>query len=616
MDLDQIKQSINLIEYAKRLGQLKKVGPGKYWLNPCPVCGHKDHFTIFEDTNSYSSFSKCCNGGTVIDFMIEVEGLDKKSAIDKIKELSGFQEIAAAAENLTKKEKAQPTQLEPVRDYTSLISEAQSHSTQYYYSRGLTDKTIKKYKLGYLPDGGPYGRDFKYVIPVSRNHIIFRSDNPDGDRYRNTKGEIDIFNKQYLTEPPNDKFIYITEGVFDALSIEEVDKAAIALNSTSNKNKLLELVAQNKDKLGDIVFILAGDNDDAGEKLNQELMEKLQEANLTCECLKLPDGYKDLNQLLKVDRASFSKAVEPSELYRGMTKDYSKEFALTVVKTRNQKPIRTGFNSLDEKLGGGLFPGLYALGAISSLGKTSLILQIADYIAKANDVLFFSLEMSKFELVAKSLSRELFKANPRTAVGTREVMRGEFVQEDMKKALLEYTPTAEHMAIIEGMFDTGTKEIRQEINKIIKFRQSRPVVIIDYLQILKPHGDRMSDKQAMDLCTAELKRISRDYNVPVIAISSFNRENYLQGVSFESFKESGAIEYSSDVIMGLQLAGMEEIADMADKKKTEKRQKVNELKAKNPREIELIILKNRLFTPFTKQKFIYYPKFNFFKEQD
>lgn len=55
----------------------------------------------------------------------------------------------------------------------------------------------------------------------------------------------------------------------------------------------------------------------------------------------------------------------------------------------------------------------------------------------------------------------------------------------------------------------------------------------------------------------ELKRISRDYKIPVIAISSFNRDNYSAPVNTAAFKESGAVEYSADVLIGLQYHGME-----------------------------------------------------------
>ena len=106
----------------------------------------------------------------------------------------------------------------------------------------------------------------------------------------------------------------------------------------------------------------------------------------------------------------------------------------------------------------------------------------------------------------------------------------------------------------------------------------------------------------------ELKRISRDYKLPIIGISSFNRDNYTQKVSMQAFKESGAIEYSSDVLIGLQLKGQ-----------GDKDFNIEEAKAKsnNPdsfRDIELVILKNRNGRTGGKVYFRYYAWFNYFKE--
>ena len=69
------------------------------------------------------------------------------------------------------------------------------------------------------------------------------------------------------------------------------------------------------------------------------------------------------------------------------------------------KKIRTGFDKLDNLLNGGLPNGLITLGAIPSLGKTTFALQVADNMASMENtkVLFFSLEMSKFDLISKSL---------------------------------------------------------------------------------------------------------------------------------------------------------------------------------------------------------------------
>ena len=80
-------------------------------------------------------------------------------------------------------------------------------------------------------------------------------------------------------------------------------------------------------------------------------------------------------------------------------------------KENTEKPwTSTGIESLDRIIDNGLYPGLYTIGAVSSLGKTSFALQIADQIAEAGeDVLFFSLEQSRLELVSKSLVMQIIQ---------------------------------------------------------------------------------------------------------------------------------------------------------------------------------------------------------------
>ena len=121
--------------------------------------------------------------------------------------------------------------------------------------------------------------------------------------------------------------------------------------------------------------------------------------------------------------------------------------------------------------------------------------------------------------------------------------------------------------------------------------------------MLSPFDIKATDKQNIDKAVLELKRISRDFKIPVIAISSLNRPGYKGKIAFEAFKESGAIEYTSDVIIGLQLKGAG--VDGFD---------VDAAKSKEPREMEVCILKNRNGKTGGKIDFEYYPKFNYFKE--
>ena len=146
-----------------------------------------------------------------------------------------------------------------------------------------------------------------------------------------------------------------------------------------------------------------------------------------------------------------------------------------------------------------------------------------------------------------------------------------------------------------------------------------PVVIIDYLQILAPYSAKMTDKQNVDKNITELKRLSRDFNIPVLGVSSFNRESYSAPVSMASFKESGAIEYSSDVLIGLQYNGwdyQEGEADLTRHKRLRELRKKMEQSARNlsSQDMQLKILKNRNGVK-GDLLFDFFPAFNFFRQK-
>lgn len=288
-----------------------------------------------------------------------------------------------------------------------------------------------------------------------------------------------------------------------------------------------------------------------------------------------------------------------------------------IEESKTRPIISTGFSALDTELGdggqaGGLSAGLYTIGAISSLGKTTFAMQMADSIAAGGkDVLIIALEMSAFELMAKSISRITTQTadtdGDRKTVqgilqGTRYAKYSASEQQTIEEATAIYKDLAKHLFFLEGIGNIGVKEVRQAIMRHINMRGEAPVVIVDYLQILAPADPHATDKANTDKAVLELKRISRDYNTPVVCISSFNRQNYTQRVSMEALKESGAIEYSSDVVIGLQLRGA-----------GEKDFDVDAAKSKDPREVEAVILKNRSGRTGNTVYFEYDPRFNLFK---
>ena len=112
-----------------------------------------------------------------------------------------------------------------------------------------------------------------------------------------------------------------------------------------------------------------------------------------------------------------------------------------------------------------------------------------------------------------------------------------------------------------------------------------------------------TDKQNLDRTVCALKKLSREQELTILAISSFNRENYNVEATMSAFKESGGIDYSADVLMGLQARGA-----------GSRSFNIDEEKRKDPRELELKILKNRTAALGPPVPFRYYPAFSCFEE--
>ena len=647
---DQLRQ--NLKPYVESITSKSK-GANMY---VCPLCGSGNGpsgtgaFSIKDGIN-WKCFS-CNKGGDIFDlygaingatdYPQQLEGLCQiyRISVDSYSRNSAFDDFSPTPEYQKQGENKRHTQKEQSQqtDYKDFFLQAHSHikETDYPQQRGLSEDTIKRFKLGYIaewkhPKAPNAPASPRLIIPTSSYSYLARdtrAEIPEGQKdYSKSKvGNIHFFNHKALkgaTSP-----IFVVEGELDALSIIEVGGEAVALGTISKAKAFIELCKTDKPSQP---LIIALDNDKTGEKTARELVEGLQKLNIPCYRYNPAGEYKDANEALQRNREALKQAVEEAEHIQDKaeqakreaylstsTAHYIQNFINGITDSVNTPYISTGFKKLDDVLDGGLYEGLYIVGGISSLGKTTLVAQIADQIATSGqDVLIFSLEMARAEIMAKSISRHTLQqvlsdgGDIRNAKTTRGITTGKrygtysTTERDLiNTAIVAYSQYAEHIYISEGIGDIGAEQIRETVKQHIFFTGKTPVAIIDYLQILAPCSERATDKQNTDKAIMELKRISRDYKTPVLGISSFNRANYSVAVTMEAFKESGAIEYSSDVLIGLQLRGA-----------GEKDFDANEAKKKSPREIELVILKNRNGRTGDKLGYRYYPLFNYFEEE-
>jgi replicative DNA helicase len=579
-----------------------------------------------------------------------------------------------------KKEPA-PAAKEPEKDYTDYFIECQTKTdtaaaAEYFAKRGISPQTVFRYKLGFDPYAQPYPnvRMSAVVIPNSAHSYTLRNVNEQEKKFRFCKvGPADLFNSNVLA---SDTTVFVCEGSFDVLSVLDLGYSAVGLNSTNNANLFLKALdnAARNGRTKATPVIIALDNDDKGRQAAAQLTDAIQKAgyrvaNLTSE---LCSTHKDLNERLTADRdglaADLAHALaiadalpipeppktddtpqsvndlEPPKMPLSNA-DLFRDFIASIDGTNTAAVIKTGFPNLDRALDGGLYEGLYFIGAVSSLGKTTFLMQLADNVARSgHDVLIFSLEMSRNQLMSKSISRLTFEQtqNRELAKTTRQITRPEIrarlkapEQQIIQDAINVYTSQiAPRIYTYEAAGDMSVNDIEAALRNYMSAKRAvinadrqenepekhpqPPLIILDYLQILAPLNDRSTDKQNTDRAVTALKRMSRDYKASVLAISSFNRDNYTEPVSMKSFKESGAVEYSSDVLIGLQIQGVgksiEKVIQVGEKKKTVivPAVDVNEELEKTPRKIELLILKNREGQLRQRCYFTYDPRFNYY----
>ena len=366
----------------------------------------------------------------------------------------------------------------------------------------------------------------------------------------------------------------------------------------------------------------------------------------------------------------------PSKKEKGMymTEQEKKELAAKVQAEKNEKYLRdmnnlssldkllqaaedyqngirkevwpTGFDHLDYELDGGFHGAqLVICGAISSLGKTTACLQMASQMAEqGKDVLIFSLEMSREELNAKTVSRNSHILTEeailngaslkevRTRFTTNEIMKGDVnldnpvSREFFEKAVEKAKKAAEHTFIYVGNNDVSIDKVAEIVNQHIAATGKKPAVFLDYLQIMNPSKEAVEKRYDVRRSTnddiTKLKVLAREFDIPVVVISAFNRASYTDPVSMSSFRESSGIEYSADVLIGLQYKGMEYFTENDSSKETDAKHNARVLalfekmqaiaRDGQSQHIELKLLKNRNGSRTTLE-FDFTPKYNYFE---
>ena len=615
----------------------------------CPICGNgsgEDGTGINVIPNGSGHVYKChkCGkSGDVIDFMQAARGLSFPDAVRDMAAALGYEldTIAYIAGPSTTPPEPQEA---PARDYTAQYTAWKTEASKrpeiasYLKARGIDPETAGKYCTGY----DPVRR--RIIFPCSKYAYVSRAIDPDATpRYMNA-GKLEAWNAAAVTGPA--EVVAITEGIIDALAvIQAAGIDTLSINSASNAGTVADRI-RNTPEAKQKYFLILGDNDPAGIEAQKTILQTLTAAGILCriESLQAYGGYKDAGEALQADpdglrdRLTRIEKAARRELYAVM-QDRAKEGVVFLQMPTGQyiadyfsddiqafKPeAKTGFQYLDTMTRGGLFPGLYVITAISGGGKTTFSLQLADQIAeRGKHVLYFSLEQSRFELTSKSIARTLRKSDGNSRINALDVRQGKNA-DAVREAAAKYRQSiGDRLTIIEGNFFTEPDYIDRYAAAYIEQRKEKPVIVLDYLQIMQPDRDpdtkrKPTDaRQIIEENIVKLKQTARRHDLTVIVISSLNRSAYYKPISFEGLKETGLIEHSADFVAGIQYADIEDRRDTERgeqiKNDTRAAEIVEALSRQTTRELCFKVIKNRYGQLF-RDYFCYYPQCDLFREE-
>ena len=299
-----------------------------------------------------------------------------------------------------------------------------------------------------------------------------------------------------------------------------------------------------------------------------------------------------------------------------------------IVNNKKYANRKTGFANIDAMRP--FSPGLYMIMGETSAGKTTFILQwCAQIAARGEYVVFFGLEQSKDFLMSKNLARDYFeeyredaaKNNGQSSLpiySSAAIRDGHVDSAELKKREISY---AQKMGgrtyTVTTNFSGNVNDICDWLDAFIEQTGETPVVVIDYVQLLQalttPSGYVLDTRTSLDTGIHRLKQYQESKGLTIFVISSLSRQGYSEPIALSHAKESGMLEYSCNIAIGLQLCAIHKEKDARGKKLTEA---LSKAKQESPRKVEAVFLKDRFGVQNSRVYFDYYSEFETFVATD
>ena len=288
--------------------------------------------------------------------------------------------------------------------------------------------------------------------------------------------------------------------------------------------------------------------------LRRELFKITQNKNYESTTFETSNSIKDI--LLDLEKKLFDLSNHKKDNYElrnfaSVTKSSLQLVEKAFKKKGKYSGIVSGFGDLDNMLGGLQNSDLIILAGRPSMGKTALATNIAfnsaKYFAKEKEkgsVVMFSLEMSAEQIGLRILAEQ-------SRIPSDKLRKGELNERDS----LELQNTYQEINNLNFFFDDSpnltVSELRSKLRRY-KNNYNIKLVLIDYLQLIKPESNRDNRVNELSEITRNLKQLAKEFDLPVISLSQLSRQVENRDDKrplLSDLRESGSIEQDADVVM-------------------------------------------------------------------
>ena len=254
---------------------------------------------------------------------------------------------------------------------------------------------------------------------------------------------------------------------------------------------------------------------------------------------KLEGNFGDIKNDLdaQISDLSFALGKEP----RHISKIAQEVLKKSANKTREL--LNFGFSEMDKMLGGLELGSFVIVAGKSSSGKTTACLNFAKSVSKREHVLFFSVEVNEDQIASKIIVED-------ASVNSYRLRTGDLNQGESANIIPSMERIEKYKLIIDDSSGLTLSKITARLKRLMN-KYPIKLIVIDYLQLMKPEGKDFSREQQIAKIAIGLKEIAKEFNIVVMALSQLSRASDSRDNKkpmLSDLRDSGSLEQAADVV--------------------------------------------------------------------